>query len=109
MFDLDKIYAALPDYLPLIIITTVVLVTLRVIQWLWLGKKLNAFSDRKIVPQVLMLVFSIIGVVLIVLALPISDTLRAQMLSLMGLLLTGVMALSSTTFLLMRLPVPCCA
>lgn len=98
MFDPDKIYAALPDYLPLIIVTTVVLVTLRLIQWLWLGKKVNAFSDRKIVPQVLMLVFSIIGVILIVLALPISDTLRAQMLSLMGLVLTGVMALSSTTF-----------
>lgn len=98
MFDLDKIYAALPDYLPLIIITTVVLVTLRLIQWLWLGQKVNAFSDRKVIPQVLMLVFSIIGVILIVLSLPISDTLRAQMLSLMGLVLTGVMALSSTTF-----------
>jgi len=98
MLDLDKIYAAFPDYLPLIITTTSVLVTLRLIQWLWLGKKLEAFSDRKIVPQVLMLVFSIIGVILVVLSLPISDTLRAQMLSLMGLVLTGVMALSSTTF-----------
>jgi len=98
MIDFDKVYQAIPDYLPLIIVTAVVLITLRFIQWLWLGKKFDAFSDRKIIPQVLMLVFGIVGAVFIILALPISDTLRGNILSLLGLVMTGVMALSSTTF-----------
>lgn len=98
MLDFEKIYAAIPEFLPLIIITTVVLVTLRLIQWLWLGKRFNTFTDRKIIPQLLMLAFGIVGVILIILALPISDTLRGNILSLFGLVMTGVMALSSTTF-----------
>lgn len=98
MLDIEKIYAAIPSYLPLIIITLVVVVALRLIQWLWLGKKFDAFSDRKIIPQLLMLVFSIVGAVFVILALPISDTLRGNILSLLGLVMTGVMALSSTTF-----------
>ncbi|WPJ94827.1 mechanosensitive ion channel family protein [Coraliomargarita algicola] len=98
MFDFEQIYAAIPKYLPLIVTTTVVVVALRLIQWLWLGRKFDAFSDRKIIPQVLMLLFSLVGVVFVVLSLPVSDTLRAQILSLMGLVMTGVMALSSTTF-----------
>ncbi|MGJ8641703.1 MAG: mechanosensitive ion channel family protein [Opitutaceae bacterium] len=98
MIDFDKVYAAIPDYLPLIIVTTVVVVALRLIQWLWLSKKFDPFSDSKVIPQLLMLVFSIVGVVFIILALPISDTLRGNILSLLGLVMTGVMALSSTTF-----------
>ncbi|MDQ8209325.1 mechanosensitive ion channel family protein [Coraliomargarita sp. SDUM461003] len=98
MFDLEQIYAEIPRYLPLIVTATVVLVTLRLIQWLWLGRKFDAFSDRKIIPQALMLLFSVVGGVFIVLALPVSDTLRAQILSLLGLVMTGVMALSSATF-----------
>lgn len=98
MFDLEQIYAEIPRYLPLIVTATAVLVTLRLIQWLWLGRKFDAFSDRKIIPQALMLLFSVVGGVFIVLALPVSDTLRAQILSLLGLVMTGVMALSSATF-----------
>lgn len=98
MSGFETIYTAIPDYLPLIIITTVVLVTLRLIQWLWLDKKFDAFSDRKIIPQLLMLAFSIVGAIFVILALPISDTLRGNILSLLGLVMTGVMALSSTTF-----------
>ncbi len=90
MIDFDKVYQAIPDYLPLIIVTAVVLITLRLIQWLWLGKKFDAFSDRKIIPQVLMLVFGIVGAVFIILALPISDTLRGNILSLLGLVMSAV-------------------
>jgi small-conductance mechanosensitive channel len=98
MLDFEKITAAIPEFLPLIIITTLVLVTLRLIQWLWLGKKFGAFAERKIIPQLLLLVLGIVGAILIILALPISDTLRGNILSLFGLVMTGVMALSSATF-----------
>lgn len=95
---LDSVYEHLPRYLPVIIIAFVVFVALRLIRWLWLENKFDTFSDHKIVPQILMLGLNLVGLVLIVLALPISDNLRGQILSLFGLLLTGVMALSSATF-----------
>ncbi|MDG2169855.1 MAG: mechanosensitive ion channel [Opitutales bacterium] len=98
MPNLDSVYEHLPRYLPVIIIAFVVFVALRLIRWLWLEKKFDTFCDHKIVPQILMLGLNLVGLVLIVLALPISDNLRGQILSLFGLLLTGVMALSSATF-----------
>lgn len=98
MRTLEQLLESIPEFLPLIIVTFLVLISLRLIQWLWLGRKFNAFSDHKIVPQSLMLVSGFVGFVMIVLALPISDVLRGQILSLLGLVLTGVMALSSTTF-----------
>ena len=98
MPELNNLYAELPRFIPIIIISFVVFVTLRLIKWLWLEKKFDTFSDHKIVPQVLMFVFTTIGLVLIVLALPVGDGLKGQILSLFGLVVTGVMALSSATF-----------
>jgi small conductance mechanosensitive channel len=48
--------------------------------------------------HVFMLLVTALGLVAVVLALPMSDTLRGQLLGLLGLALTGVVALSSTTF-----------
>ena len=59
---------------------------------------MGAFSDHKIVPQVLMIIFSTVGAILIILALPVSDSLRGNIISFIGLVVTGVMALSSATF-----------
>lgn len=98
MPSLETLYAELPRFIPVVIISAVVLVSLQLIKWLWLGKKIDPFSSHKIVPQVLMIVFATIGSILIILALPVSDSLRGQILSLMGLVVTGVMALSSATF-----------
>jgi small-conductance mechanosensitive channel len=49
--------------------------------------------------QVIMLVSTLIAIFLLVVLLPISDSLRGQILSLIGLLLSATIALSSTTFL----------
>lgn len=98
MDAVKAVWSALGDYLPLIIVTTLVVVATRLIQWLWLGKKIDRFSDQKIIPQMLMLALGVVGAICIILALPISESLRGNILSLLGLVLTGVMALSSTTF-----------
>ncbi len=95
---LEQIYSELPRFIPIVLISIFVFVSLRLIKWLWLGKKVDAFSDHKIVPQVLMIIFSTIGAILIILALPVSDSLRGNIISLIGLVVTGVMALSSATF-----------
>lgn len=95
---LEQIYGELPRFIPVIVISLIVVVALRLIKWLWLEKQLNTFSDHKIVPQLLMILFGMIGGILIILSLPVSDALRGQILSLLGLVVTGVMALSSATF-----------
>jgi small conductance mechanosensitive channel len=48
--------------------------------------------------QLVMLALTTVGVVLVVLSLPVSDTMRGQLLGLLGLALTAVIALASTTF-----------
>ena len=98
MPSLESIYAELPRYIPVLVISVIVFVALRLTRWLWLEKKFDTFSDHKIIPQILMLLLNAIGLILIILALPISDGLKGQILSLFGLVLTGVMALSSATF-----------
>ena len=98
MPSLDSISAELPRYIPVLVISILVFVALRLTRWLWLEKKFDTFSDHKIIPQILMLLLNAIGLILVILALPISDGLKGQILSLFGLVLTGVMALSSATF-----------
>lgn len=49
--------------------------------------------------QLLQLALTAIGALLIILVVPIGDTMRGQVLSLIGIVLTAAIALSSTTFL----------
>lgn len=56
-------------------------------------------SARKFHQQVTMLVISLCGAIAIVLALPLNDALRGQLIGLLGILLSASMALSSTTFI----------
>ena len=51
-----------------------------------------------IVPQLLMVLSAALGIVFTIAALPLTETTRGQMLALMGVVFTGMIALSSTTF-----------
>ncbi len=53
---------------------------------------------RTLVPQFMMVAIAVIGLLVFLLTLPFSDTTRGQVLSLAGVLLTGIIAISSTTF-----------
>ncbi|WP_217637533.1 mechanosensitive ion channel domain-containing protein [Desulfuromusa kysingii] len=55
--------------------------------------------ERALHRQVLMLVATLIALFFTVIMLPISETLRGQILSLLGILVSATIALSSTTFL----------
>ena len=93
-----EILTILDDYLPL-------LITLSIIFLLLLGTRL--IGDRKAKPNhihsslikpILTLVILVLGMVAAVIALPISATLRGQLLALIGLVITGIIAFSSTSF-----------
>jgi small-conductance mechanosensitive channel len=76
----------------------VVIVVLWVIHWL-LVRRLANLSEQGFKRPAITLVISLVGLLVIVLLLPISDSSRGQLLSLLGILLSAAIALSSTTFL----------
>ena len=56
-------------------------------------------EDLRFRNQLVMAVLSVLGLVVIVIALPVSETLRGQMLSFLGILLSAAIALSATPLL----------
>ncbi len=79
----------------IIIASVTILLTLR---YLLFRRKRATHTEHQLGRQLLMFVLTAIAVVLVILALPIGDTARGQLLSLLGLLATAAIALSSTTF-----------
>ena len=66
---------------------------------LLLGRLQKNHPERAIQRQVAMLVTTLVALFLLVILLPISEGLRGQILSLLGILLSATIALSATTFL----------
>lgn len=84
--------------LPLLATLAIVLAGLSVLN-LWLRRRWNKNPEMQFRFQLIMLALTLAGLLAVVLALPISDTLRGQLLSLVGILLSASIALSSTTFI----------
>lgn len=57
------------------------------------------WEKRKFQFQFLMLCLTVVSIVIIIIVLPLSDTLRGQLLSLFGILLSAAIAFASTTFI----------
>lgn len=86
------------SFLPLlatIAITLLVILTVNAV----LRRRWKDMPDAQFHFQLIMLALTITGGLSIIAALPVSDTLRGQLLSLIGLLLSAAIALSSTTFI----------
>jgi small conductance mechanosensitive channel len=85
-------------FLPLlatIAVTLLVILTANAV----LRRRWKDMPDAQFHFQLIMLGLTVTGGLSIVAALPVSDTLRGQLLSLIGLLLSAAIALSSTTFI----------
>lgn len=65
--------------------------------WLLLVRQ-HIGAEAKLPRQIIMLALSIIALIILILEMPMSETSRGQLLSLVGVLVTGVIAISSTTF-----------
>ncbi len=83
--------------LPLLATLAGVLLVLGAAHWLLLGRHPELGNERKLPRQVVMLALTLAGLVAIALALPLSDSIRNQAVALIGLLVSGVFAFSSTT------------
>ncbi len=66
--------------------------------WFLLKRHKSLGAQAKIPRQLVMLVMSIMAVLVLVILFPMSDSTRGQIITLIGLVITGVIALASTTF-----------
>ncbi|WP_250657645.1 mechanosensitive ion channel family protein [Alkalimarinus coralli] len=84
-------------YLPSVITTTVVLALLIATNRVTLNR-LSKNQGKLLRQQLLMIVFTFIGIIAILISLPISDAIKGQIFSLLGIIISAAIALSSTTF-----------
>ncbi|AXT38094.1 mechanosensitive ion channel family protein [Alteromonas sp. BL110] len=94
---MDTVFSAFLDFVPLLIAIGLVLSTLITLHYLFLAKQSHLTSEQKLPRQVGMLVLTIIGAVVIAMTLPVSESTRNQVIALIGVLISGVIAFSSTT------------
>lgn len=85
-------------FLPMLVVLALTLFSLVLINRL-LKRQWQDRSNTQFRFQLIMLLLTFIGALAVIISLPLSDTLRGQLLSLIGILLSAAIALSSTTFI----------
>tara|TARA_Y100000310_G_scaffold51910_1_gene47776 strand:- start:9895 stop:10965 length:1071 start_codon:yes stop_codon:yes gene_type:complete len=94
---IDTVLSALLPFAPLLIAIALVISALIALHYLLLAKQGHLTSEQKLPRQVGMLVLTIVGAVIISMTLPVSESTRNQVIALIGVLISGVIAFSSTT------------
>ena len=98
MCVLDDLLGMLQPALPLLAVAASVFLGLIVVRYV-LERRLGGTPDANFRIQIAMLALTLAGLLAVITALPVSEALRGQLLSLVGILLSASIALSSTTFL----------
>ncbi len=98
MFNYRGLFSALSVYLPLLAVVSVISVGLWVAYFVLLKRQTEMGPERRFPRQLLMLILAAVALFLVILAFPMSDATRSQVLSLLGIVLTGIIAISSTNF-----------
>ncbi len=98
MLGVLNLEESFPTYIPLIVTLAIVAAGLSIAEWAlkkrsrWIGQRQN------FVRPLVMLGLSAVSLIAVIIALPLPEGTTDQLLGLMGLVLTGMIALSSTTF-----------
>lgn len=98
MENTRPLYELISHYLPILTVIALTVGGLLLANWSLLHRHKEIGAEKRIPRQLTLLMLTGLGIILIILALPVSDSTRAQLLSLFGLVLTAIIALSSTTF-----------
>ena len=64
-----------------------------------LFRQMRGANDGAIIRQIILFLIAFTGIIAIILALPMGDSLRGQITSLLGIVISAVFALSSATFI----------
>lgn len=95
---LEKLYNLLAEFIPLLAVIAGFSLTVLIINRLLNKKRSNLVDKSRFTQQMGMLLIFALGLVCVILTLPVSENLRGQLLGLFGVVLTAIIALSSTTF-----------
>lgn len=98
MDQVTEVLSLLAQFLPALAALAIVALGLWGADRFLLRRKREPTEGELLARQILMLALTGIGVVFVLLALPVGDSTRNQLLGIMGLILSGVIAFSSTTF-----------
>lgn len=93
-----EFFSVLHAYIPSLVAAMLVALLLWGMDWLLLRRRSDMGAELSLPRQLIMLLLTMAGILFVLLLIPVSDTTRGQVLSLLGLVVTGVIALSSTTF-----------
>ena len=97
MFNLEEISQLLAKFVPMLSTIAIIVVVLWSAHWMLL-RRASLTTESRLPGQLTMLLLSAIALIALILAMPVSESTRGDLLGLLGLVLTGVIALSSTTF-----------
>lgn len=113
MLDIGKLHTFVVGILPFLGVCLLVFMALGLGHWLLLGRYPDMGSERRFSRQLILLGATLLGVLVILVATPIDPGTRNQVIGLFGLLISGLLAFSSTNVLsnlmagvLMRLTKP---
>ncbi|SMP62365.1 Mechanosensitive ion channel [Neorhodopirellula lusitana] len=84
-------------FVPFLAVVISVSIMLGIADWLLIKRQPDIGKERLFSRQLIMLGLTVLGVLIAVLVLPISDSSRNQLIALIGILLSGIFAFSSTT------------
>ena len=88
---------SISSFLPSLIIAIGLVATLWGAHWLLIGRRADLGNERKFPRQIAMLGLTFVCLVMMVLSLPVSESIRNGLIGLLGLLVSGIIAFSSTT------------
>ena len=94
----DTLFSTFGKYIPALITIAVVGVGLSIANWLLFRRRCDLSEESMFHGRIAMLLLAGLGVVLVLIALPLDPETESGLFTLLGLLLTAVIALSSTTF-----------
>jgi small-conductance mechanosensitive channel len=98
MIILGSLFSNLADNITEFVTIAVVMAGLVVAHWLLLRRQLDLNEERRFSRRLVMLLLVVIGIVLIFIVIPVGPETKSGLFTLFGLLVTAVIALSSTTF-----------
>src|SRR5210317_1975 len=88
----------LTSLLPLLITSGVCALLLGLLHYFLIHRQRSLSSEEKFPRQLSLLALTILALVILIIAAPLSDSLRNQVLALLGIVVSGVLAFSSTSF-----------
>ncbi|UCD64238.1 MAG: mechanosensitive ion channel [Candidatus Zixiibacteriota bacterium] len=95
---LEKFFQGIESLIPTAAAVVGAVVVVSVIRYV-LEKRYAGAPGHKFRLQMVTMVLSLVGLLVVIIVLPVSESLRGRLLSLLGILLSAAIALSSTTFI----------